>query len=170
MIEILFSLEGISSVGKSTLQNELRKLDVSLIFFDGISMIEDVPDMWDKRVSIEHFILNRFNRMNFDKAFICDRLFSGAVYEIDSEKWLRFFQFHFHPRVIYLDAEDKILGERFTKDVTVEHTRQKYEKLLQKFKHLRIDTSNKTPEQVAHEALNYIYGELESIARVKKNE
>ena len=165
---MLFSIEGISSVGKTTLQKELLKLDNSIIIYDGLSMLATGPDDWDKSVSLEHFILDRLNRLNLDKIIVADRLFSGGVYELQPEKWIRFFSFHYHPRIIYLEASEDILKERFTKDVNVLKTKEKYDKMLEKFKHIRIDTSDKTPEVVAAEVYAYIKAEMQN-AKVKQD-
>ena len=171
---MIFVFEGPSKAGKTTIQDYLKNnftispnekkyyYPKNWLFYDGFSLLDIGPNKWDDYIHFENAVFGKLNYYNKDKVFILDRFFSEIIYNEDNEKWLRTFEHH-NACIIYIDANNKVLKKRNTKDSNIEKTRKRYNNiLLPKFDHIKIKNNGDISlYNVSEKVHNFIVKKME---------
>ena len=145
---MIFFLEGLSQVGKTTLTNKyLEKYPNGAVRFKGSGAVNiGMQSRWQEYNFWMHNILERMDQLNDHKVpILWDRGLTDVVYtedDIYASELLRVIKSHVKKAVIYIDAPATTLVNRTTKEGH-EHQKHKerYEEAIQSFPCLKITLS-----------------------------
>jgi thymidylate kinase len=146
--KMIINFEGLSRTGKTTMMNMFRKKYPNWIYWSGLRRTEVVE--WGKGIAEEHKVIERLCELNPTIPIIADRFCSEYVYnESTTLDLVHLFRNHRHMFTIYLELDEAQLHDRKTFDAfNINTFRTRYNDLLKRIPHERINTSHKSKEEV----------------------
>ena len=144
---MIFFLEGLSQVGKTTLTNKYLEQFNGAIRFKGSGAVNiGMKDRWQEYNFWMHNIIERMDQLNEYKVpILWDRGLTDVVYTEDQEyasELLRVIKSHIKKAVIYIDAPSTTLNNRLTKEGhELQKHQERYNEIVKSFDCLKITLS-----------------------------